>query len=370
MKYDEDIVEETNEAHNIILNQIVPRSKILEFGAASGRMTKWLKEKLKCSVYIVEYERDAYHKALQYAEDGMCTDIENMEWKKKWKKEKFDYIIFADVLEHLREPLKVLSSTEEVLKEDGTVLISVPNIAHNDILLKLYYNYFDYTEIGILDNTHLHFWAEENLSEFETDTGYKISNINYKTVPTITTEQFKNVRVPLTQELQILLAERINGEVYQFILTLKKRTYAIEHNCECCKEEKKRGHIQGRLYYDRGNGFNQGDSITVVAHMNCEDHYLCILDEILGDNIVRIRYDPLEGQPCIINSLKVCLNDKEQFISLIGEDIIRNEDKILLNTCDPQIIINNVCGKKIFIKIDFSLSKNALCQFISKMVKK
>ena len=52
------------------------------------------------------------------------------------------------------------------MKEDGEILVSIPNIGHNDILVKLFQNRFDYTSIGLLDNTHIHFWGEENLDTF------------------------------------------------------------------------------------------------------------------------------------------------------------------------------------------------------------
>ena len=50
--------------------------------------------------------------------------IENLQSKRK-----FDHIIFADVLEHLYDPYKVLKESVALLKDDGTILISIPNIS-------------------------------------------------------------------------------------------------------------------------------------------------------------------------------------------------------------------------------------------------
>jgi len=70
----------------------------------------------------------------------------------------FDYVIFADVLEHLRDPLEVLKRTKKYLNENGSVLISVPNIAHNavihgakiasNVLIGIGAIILDHTEIG------------------------------------------------------------------------------------------------------------------------------------------------------------------------------------------------------------------------------
>ena len=110
MKYNNPIILQENEVHQMLLNQIRRGSKVLEFGAASGRMTELLAGEYGCVVYIVEYEDEAFHLAMQYAADGMCSDIEAFQWK-KWAGSRFDHILFVDVLEHLRDPKKVLQET-------------------------------------------------------------------------------------------------------------------------------------------------------------------------------------------------------------------------------------------------------------------
>src|SRR2546430_7992277 len=40
----------------------------------------------------------------------------------------FDAIVYADVLEHLADPLRVLSELDRYLAPDGFVIVSVPNI--------------------------------------------------------------------------------------------------------------------------------------------------------------------------------------------------------------------------------------------------
>lgn len=74
--------------------------------------------------------------------------------------DQFDILIFADVLEHLRYPEKVLKEAcLRWLRPYGRVLISLPNIANWKIRFGLLFGAFNYQETGILDRTHLHFYT-------------------------------------------------------------------------------------------------------------------------------------------------------------------------------------------------------------------
>ena len=66
-------------------------------------------------------------------------------------KEEFDFILFADVLEHLKDPKIVLQRSLPALKRTGEIIVSVPNIANIVIRLSLLTGRFDYCDRGILD---------------------------------------------------------------------------------------------------------------------------------------------------------------------------------------------------------------------------
>ena len=93
-----------------LLSQVKPDSTVLECGCIGGYTTKYMKEQLGCSVYIVEHEQGNFDQAIQYAVDGLCGDLMEEGWQKKFADIRFDYIVFADVLEHLRDPLQVLKA--------------------------------------------------------------------------------------------------------------------------------------------------------------------------------------------------------------------------------------------------------------------
>jgi len=77
----------------------------------------------------------------------------------------FDVIVFADVLEHLVVPDDMLRLAIGGLKPDGLILVSVPNVAHWSIRLKLLFGKFDYRETGICDATHLRWFTQRSVRD-------------------------------------------------------------------------------------------------------------------------------------------------------------------------------------------------------------
>jgi SAM-dependent methyltransferase len=77
--------------------------------------------------------------------------------------ERFDTIVFADVLEHLPDPVEALRRYRRLLAPGGKILVSVPNVAVWNVRLGLLLGRFRYTATGTLDRTHLRFFTRANL---------------------------------------------------------------------------------------------------------------------------------------------------------------------------------------------------------------
>ena len=150
-------------------------------------------------------------------------------WYDKFRGMRFDYILFADVLEHLRNPLQVLQKAVSLLKDSGTVLVSLPNVGHNDVVVKLLGGSWDYTTTGLLDDTHIHFWGINNLEPFFLDAGLRITLLDSTTIATMHTEQYANRLFPADERIYAVIKDRPEGEVFQFILALQKAEY-VEQN--------------------------------------------------------------------------------------------------------------------------------------------
>ena len=223
-KYNLEIGNNPSGSIGLILSHIREGSSVLECGCATGYMTKHMKEKLHCNVSIVEIDRECVEKAKEYADDWYCGDLEEEKWFRYFDQVGcYDYILFSDVLEHLRKPLEALKKAERLLGYNGKVIISIPNICHNDIVIRMINNHWQYTNLGLLDNTHIHFWGVNDLAPFVGQAGLKISSYEAVVIPTQHTEQRLPWKIDENDELvKLLKANNKYGEVYQWVIVCEK----------------------------------------------------------------------------------------------------------------------------------------------------
>jgi len=172
VKDDEIDIDNKNSAPSIIANQVKKGSIVLDVGCSQGTLGKFLKNEKECVVYGIEIDEEAsgiamntnsYEKIYNFSIEDMLSE-EYLDFFKE--KLKFDYIIFADVLEHLHRPDQVLFEFQKKLKYDGEILVSIPNVAHYDIIHGLFNDKFNYSQVGILDNTHLRFFTKQSFIQF------------------------------------------------------------------------------------------------------------------------------------------------------------------------------------------------------------
>lgn len=90
----------------------------------------------------------------------------------------YDFILFGDVLEHLKHPREVLANISRRLNPGGQVLISLPNIAFVGNRLTHLLGRWDYRDYGILDRTHLRFFTKRTMIELAQDVGLRVIRID------------------------------------------------------------------------------------------------------------------------------------------------------------------------------------------------
>lgn len=183
--YDENIIidiNDKNNTHSIIAKYIKKNSIVLDVGCGAGYIGKLLKDK-NCKIYGIDLDEEALKIANKIGYDFVYNfsimDENNKDYKNFFNMPiKFDYIIFADVLEHIIDPGLIINNFSKKLNTNGEILTSIPNIAHFDIIKGLVNRKFNYNKIGLLDNTHLRFFTKSSF--YEMIEGIKnVYNLNF-----------------------------------------------------------------------------------------------------------------------------------------------------------------------------------------------
>jgi 2-polyprenyl-3-methyl-5-hydroxy-6-metoxy-1,4-benzoquinol methylase len=194
--------------------------KVLEIGPASGSVTKALREH-GCHVTCIEIDPEAARLARKYANRTIRGDIEAIELRKATRGEKYDVILLGDVLEHVKEPKRVLERLRPCLKRSGYVVATVPNVAHGSVRLLLLDGNFDLQPSGILDSTHLHFFTRKTFLELFASSGYVVEEFRTITVPIDSAENLALDLAKYPQELVESILSDPEAMVHQFALVAK-----------------------------------------------------------------------------------------------------------------------------------------------------
>jgi 2-polyprenyl-3-methyl-5-hydroxy-6-metoxy-1,4-benzoquinol methylase len=194
LTYNRDIeydFEKLNLEHKTVLNLVEEESQVLEIGCHTGYFSYWLKRK-KCEVVGVDIFGPCLDIANQYLIKSIKGNIEDDLTYYEIEKSKYDVILFMHVLEHLVNPHELLKRFKNLLKQDGKIIICLPNISNWNSRVSIIKGNFNYTESGLMDKTHLRFFNYNTSIEMIEDTGYKVvsyhgtSKVHFQIIPNLT----------------------------------------------------------------------------------------------------------------------------------------------------------------------------------------
>ena len=157
----------------MVIHWIGQNKTVLETGCHTGQLASWLK-KNGCQVTGIELNELALGKAVPSLERSIHGDLENPEVWADIKESTFNAVTFIHVLEHLREPEMVLKKGIEKIKKNGVIIIGLPNISNAKDRFDIFKGKFEYTDIGVMDRTHLRFYNQKTAKELIENAGLEI----------------------------------------------------------------------------------------------------------------------------------------------------------------------------------------------------
>jgi len=99
------------------------RTKLLNLGGGTGSVSNMIKY-IGFDVYNLDIEvenEDEYNRQFDL---NICDDL-------PYNSQSFDYILCQEVIEHVENPWKLFRDINKVLKQEGTLILTTPNIQSN-----------------------------------------------------------------------------------------------------------------------------------------------------------------------------------------------------------------------------------------------
>jgi 2-polyprenyl-3-methyl-5-hydroxy-6-metoxy-1,4-benzoquinol methylase len=147
--------------------------EVLDVGCGYGR-NGWEIQKLGNRVTGIESDATAVRVAEERLERVVRVNLLDLDAvRSQLSGKKFDVILFADVLEHLPWPIGALRNYLEFLKDSGSVIVSLPNVALWSVRLSLLFGRFQYSGSGVMDATHMRFFTRRSVREMFAAAGLK-----------------------------------------------------------------------------------------------------------------------------------------------------------------------------------------------------
>jgi methionine biosynthesis protein MetW len=204
-----------------LAGRIPPNSRVLDVGCGSGAITSILKEVTGAVIIGVEPDSERAQKArergLKVINAYFSTDIAKEHGP-------FDFVVFADVLEHLANPAAVVFLAKESLKPEGAILASVPNAAHLYSRIDLLRGIFRYDECGIMDATHLRWFTTDSIKRFFERLGFEIVYQDYTV--------FSSIPDYHTRKPFCWLEPELRKQVLRRLAKWKPGLFAVQHVVE------------------------------------------------------------------------------------------------------------------------------------------
>ena len=154
-----------------IVKKYKKHGRLLDIGCGGGDFLGKMKHN-KFVLYGIDISTEACNIAKNKV--GNSAEIINSELKHcSFPDNFFDVITLWHVLEHVKNPMRLLIETKRILKNDGILIIGLPNI--DSIAFKIFKKYWIDLDIP----RHYYHFSLLTISNLLKVTGLKINNINY-----------------------------------------------------------------------------------------------------------------------------------------------------------------------------------------------
>jgi SAM-dependent methyltransferase len=165
-------------SHTMLLKQFPADGegrRVLDVGCADGYVAEILAGR-GFAVTGVDFPSTRHNDSFRFVGGDLDGGLPRLD-------EAYDYIICADVLEHLRDPLGMLRECRRHLAPGGVLIGSLPNSGHAYFRWNVLMGRFPRHDKGLFDRTHLQFYMRDGWVDLLTRAGFRVDHLEVSGVP-------------------------------------------------------------------------------------------------------------------------------------------------------------------------------------------
>ena len=211
-------------SHTLLLESLPPEGRgrrVLDVGCATGYLARILAQR---GFQVVGIERpggygDNFPESVELVEANLDAGVPALRGR-------FSYVICGDILEHLRDPERILTQLTRVMEPDGALIASLPNSGNLYFRLTVLKGEFPQQDKGLFDRTHVRFYMWRGWRELFESAGLDVEGKKVSGVPLGLALPRWDGSAPVRalEWLAFLLARlRPTLFAYQFIVTARRR---------------------------------------------------------------------------------------------------------------------------------------------------
>ncbi|TWO72497.1 methyltransferase domain-containing protein [Caenimonas sedimenti] len=273
---------------SVLAGHVTPGSRVLDLGTGSGSLGAFLSAGKGCTCDGVTLSAEEAELAKSGYRHLEVANLEQSGWAAKFAGEHYDFIVCADVLEHLTRPEQTLALARELLAPGGALLVSIPNASYCGMVAELMQGGFQYGEEGLLDRTHLRFFTRRSARDFLADNGWAVEGIETIEKPLQDSEfrvQFDNLPPAVSRYLLALP----DAAAYQLILVARPGDAQVQ--ADLAPSAPAEAMFSAQLYWAADAGYSEETKLTTAGVIGRDRQ---VLRFPLPGTARRLRLDPAD----------------------------------------------------------------------------
>lgn len=295
-----------------VAQRIAPGTLVLDLGCGAGALGRWLRAEKRCVVDGVEANAKSAASAAPYYRKMVVADLETETLSAHFANQRYDYIVCADVLEHLRRPEELVAQLGELLTPSGRILLSIPNVSYAGLIGALLNGEFQYRSSGLLDATHLRFFTRKSLLQWLKRCDLHVTRIEPVTLPISLSEFAADHLEGLPPAILRTLLGLPDALTYQFLVETAPAGGDFPVAVPAVEEGAKTAAFSylAQLFYRGNHPYDEAHSAVVQAEVGVDRQRLRFAIPPSSE-LVSLRLDPA-NRPGYLRLYDAALYDGER----------------------------------------------------------